>query len=398
VRTITRPSARAARPAPHRYDPLATTRPAGAGFDLLLAGSVFFDLIFTGLPERPATGTEVWAAGMGSCPGGVANVAIAASRLGLRTSLAAAFGDDSYGDFNWSTLSEQEGVDLTRSRRYDGWHSPVTVSMSVDRDRSMVSHGHAPPEDTSTMIGDPPPPARAALVDLRPQLEPWARRAAEQGTLLFADTGWDPSGEWSHDTLDQLEHYHAFLPNSVEAMAYTRTEDPWAALYALADRVPIAVVTAGPHGALAVDSTTGEEEWVPALPVTPLDPTGAGDVFAAAFVTGTLAGWPLAGRLGFANLAAALAVQQFGGSLAAPGWGDVADWWHDAEQRSTGVRAQWLRRYAFLRDIVCDVPAEAVRRATATIGRQSDAQKPRRPGRGSRHARTAGQSDEFGLS
>ncbi len=116
---------------------------------------------------------------------------------------------------------------------------------------------------------------------------------------------------------------------------------------------------------------------MPALPVTPLDPTGAGDVFAAAFVAGTLAGWPLADRLGFANLAAALAVQHFGGSLAAPGWGDVADWWHETEQRAKGARSQWLRRYAFLADVVRDVPGAAVRRATATIGRQSDAQPSR---------------------
>lgn len=381
-----------------RFDPLAATRPPDVDFDLLLAGTVFFDLVFTGLPERPATGTEVWADGMGSCPGGVANVAIAASRLGLRTSLAAAFGDDSYGEFNWTTLSEQEGVDLSRSKRYDGWHSPVTVSMSVDLDRSMVSHGHPAPEDASTMISTPPR-SQATLVDLRPELEPWVAKAADAGTLLFADTGWDPTGEWSEAMLSQLEHFHAFLPNSVEAMAYTRTDDPWAALYALADRVPIAVVTAGAHGALAVDSVSGEEEWVPALPVTPLDPTGAGDVFAAAFVTGTLAGWPLADRLGFANLSAALAVQQFGGSLAAPGWGDIADWWKATEERASGARSQWIRRYGFLRDIVSGVPQEAVRRATATIARQSDAHRSRGRGRARpRHANAPGQSGAFGVS
>jgi sugar/nucleoside kinase (ribokinase family) len=155
-------------------------------------------------------------------------------------------------------------------------------------------------------------------------------------------------------------------------MAYTRTDDPWAALYALADRVPLAVVTAGAHGALAVDSLTGEEEWVPSLPVNAIDPTGAGDVFAAAFITGTLAGWPLVERLGLANLAAALAVQQVGGSLAAPGWGDVADWWHATRERSSGGAAHWARRYGFLGDLVADVPPQAVRRATATIARQSD--------------------------
>ena len=354
-----------------RFDPLAAVRGADAGCDLFLSGTVFFDLIFTGLPQLPAAGTEVWCDGMGSCPGGVANVAIAASRLGLHTSLAAAFGDDSYGDFSWTTLAEQEGVDLSCSRRYDGWHSPVTVSMSVERDRSMVTHGHAPPQSASEMIGDPPP-ARATLVSLGHEVDPWVEQARTAGTLLFADTGWDASGSWSQGLLDQLAGCHAFLPNSAEAMAYTRTDDPWAALYALADLVPLAVVTAGAHGALAVDSLTGEEEWVPALPVNALDPTGAGDVFAAAVITGTLAGWPLVERLGFANLAAALAVQQVGGSLAAPGWGDVADWWHRTRARSTGSAAHWARRYGFLGDLVADVPPQAVRRATATIARQSD--------------------------
>jgi sugar/nucleoside kinase (ribokinase family) len=96
-------------------------------FDLFLHGTVFFDVVLTGMPSLPARGTEIYADGMGSCPGGIANLAIAASRLGLTTTLAAAFGDDVYGDFCWSTLAEQEGVDLRHSRRFPDWHSPVTV-------------------------------------------------------------------------------------------------------------------------------------------------------------------------------------------------------------------------------------------------------------------------------
>jgi sugar/nucleoside kinase (ribokinase family) len=110
------------------FDPLAATRTADGGrFDLFVYGTVFLDIVFTGLAQPPGAGTEVWAEGMGSCPGGIANLAIAASRLGLRTSLAAAFSSDDYGDFCWRTLAEQEGVDLSRSRRFEGWHSPVTV-------------------------------------------------------------------------------------------------------------------------------------------------------------------------------------------------------------------------------------------------------------------------------
>ena len=109
------------------------------------------------------------------------------------------------------------------------------------------------------------------------------------------------------------------MPNAAEAMSYTRTQTAQDALFALADRVPLAVVTNGNDGALAIDGSTGEEAAAPALRVNAIDPTGAGDVFDAAITLGTLAGWPLPHRLNFASLCSALAVQEFGGSLAAPG-------------------------------------------------------------------------------
>jgi len=68
-------------------------------YDVFVQGTVFLDIVLTGLESAPATGTEIFAEGMGSCPGGVANFAIAASRLGLKSGLAAVFGDDVYADF-----------------------------------------------------------------------------------------------------------------------------------------------------------------------------------------------------------------------------------------------------------------------------------------------------------
>src|SRR5699024_12276655 len=61
--------------------------------DVLLTGTVFFDLIFTGFPHPPTPGTEVWTSGMGSSPGGIANLAVACARLGLRPGPAARSGD-----------------------------------------------------------------------------------------------------------------------------------------------------------------------------------------------------------------------------------------------------------------------------------------------------------------
>src|SRR5690625_4623228 len=97
--------------------------------DVLLSGMVFFDVVFTGFPRPPTPGTEVWTDGMGSGPGGIANLAIATSRLDLRTGLAAGFGDDLYGDWMWQVLSEQEHIDLSYSRRFPNWHTPMSVSL-----------------------------------------------------------------------------------------------------------------------------------------------------------------------------------------------------------------------------------------------------------------------------
>lgn len=344
-------------------------------FDVFLQGTVFYDVVLTGLPALPARGTEVFAEGMGSAPGGIANLAVAASRLGLQVSLSAGFGDDLYGEFLWRTLSEQEGVDLSRSRRFADWHSPVTVSLAVNRDRSMVTHSHPSPVPPDEMVGDPPP-ARAGVAHLGDATQPWVVKARMNGTRLFGDVGWDPSEEWAPNLLDQLQYFHAFMPNSTEAMAYTRTEDPRAALLRLADAVPVVVVTCGGQGSIAIDSLTGEDEWVPSLPVNEVDATGAGDVFAAAFILGTLREWPLRHRLAFANLCAALSVQQVGGSLAAPGWGDLADWLATTQERArSGSRAAavFAHGYTFLVDVLPEGPVRAVRRASATIARTSDA-------------------------
>ncbi|MGV9510855.1 carbohydrate kinase family protein [Streptomyces tendae] len=356
----------------HRHpqvDPLAALRtPQDPPWDVYLTGTVFLDVIFTGLDSAPVRGTESWARGMGSSPGGIANMATALARLGLRTSLAAAFGDDHYGDYCWDALSRGEGIDLAPSRTVPGWHSPVTVSMAYEGERTMVSHGHEPPPEEPSP--DCPPGARAAVASLAPGVgAPWIARAAARGTRVFADVGWDDTGAWDLAALPDLAHCEAFLPNAEEAMRYTGATCPRAAAHALTEHVPLAVVTLGADGAYAVDRRTGESAEVPAIEVEALDPTGAGDVFVAGFVAGTLAGWPLADRLAFAGLTAALSVQEFGGSLSAPGWGEIATWWRKVQSLEDQDPAA-LSRYAFLAGLFPDdlVAPWPLRRAVPTIG------------------------------
>jgi sugar/nucleoside kinase (ribokinase family) len=223
-----------------------------------------------------------------------------------------------------------------------------------------------------------PPPARAAIAYLSSEPAAWRDRARAQGTLIVADVGWDASERWPSAVLDQLSGCHAFVPNEVEAMAYTRTDDVEAALRRLADLVPVVAVTSGTSGSRAIDNTTGEEARMPAVPVSAQDATGAGDVFDTAFTLGMLQGWPLADRLAFANLCAGLSVQHVGGSLAAPGWGDITDWWSATRVRAgrgDPAASELVRRYAFLDAAIPDGPLRAVRRASATLARNSDADR-----------------------
>ncbi len=354
---------------PAQIDPLAALRtPADPPWDVYLTGTVFLDIIFTGLDSAPVRGTESWARGMGSSPGGVANMATALARLGLKTSLAAAFGDDHYGEYCWDALEQGEGIDLTTSRSVPGWHSPVTVSMAYEGERTMVSHGHEPPPEEPAP--DCPPRARAAVASLEPGKQaPWIAQAAAKGARIFADVGWDETGAWDLAGLADLQYCEAFLPNAEEAMRYTGATCPREAAHRLTRHVPLAVVTLGAEGAYAVDGRTGETAEVPAIAVEALDPTGAGDVFVAGFVTGTLADWPLADRLAFAGLTAALSVQEFGGSLSAPGWAEIGAWWRKIQSYDDQDPAA-LRRYAFLADLIPTELARPwpLRRAVPTIG------------------------------
>lgn len=129
------------------WDPLAEKRTdQDPPLDVLLSGTVFFDIVFTGMDRLPQPGEELWSKGMGSSPGGIANLATAAARLGLRTGLVAGFGDDAYGDWMWHTMADEEGIDLSASRRFPDFHSPLTVSIAAQGDRAMVTHGHDLPE------------------------------------------------------------------------------------------------------------------------------------------------------------------------------------------------------------------------------------------------------------
>lgn len=99
--------------------------------------------------------------------------------------------------------------------------------------------------------------------------------------------------------------------NQVEVEALAEATDVETAVEALKDKVGTLVVTRGEHGALAVRGD--ERAEVPAQPIKALvDTTGAGDLFAAGFLTGAARGLGLKQSLQLGAICAAEVIQHYG--------------------------------------------------------------------------------------
>lgn len=118
--------------------------------------------------------------------------------------------------------------------------------------------------------------------------------------------------------------------NAPEAMSITGTKTSSDAFASLRDRVPNAVVTDGPHGALV--RMHGEEDRVPAFTCHPKDLTGAGDMFAGAFLYGITHGYSPSISARGANYMASHVISQVGARLQA----DAKQLW---EQGTETMRA-----------------------------------------------------------
>lgn len=289
-------------------------RPLHEGADLLFAGEVFCDVVFAGV-DVPEVGAEVYADAFTISAGGVANRAVAAARAGASTMLLSRLGDDPLGEHLHRILDAEPGLDTRLLERVPGHQSAVTVSLTTPEDRSFITYqvdlGH---QDVPDDLG----PIGATHVGVANELPAWVARLRAAGTTIVGGVGWDHTGDWSSDVLGRLSEIDVFVPNDAEAMRYTRTDDAVAAAKALAEYVPLAVVTRGARGVVAVDSANGAVVEVDAVPVTVIDPTGAGDVFVAAFMAALSTDWDLRTRLRFASLNATLSVTGLGGAASAP--------------------------------------------------------------------------------
>jgi len=99
--------------------------------------------------------------------------------------------------------------------------------------------------------------------------------------------------------------------NQDEALELTGRADLEGALTELRAKVPTLVITKGPDGAIAIEN--GERISIPAAPVSDVvDTTGAGDLFAAGFLTARCKGASLERCLWTGAIAAGEVIQHYG--------------------------------------------------------------------------------------
>jgi sugar/nucleoside kinase (ribokinase family) len=297
--------------------------------DVLVLGDVNPDLVLTGdvVPrfgqaEQLLTGADLLIGGSGAI------TAHGMARLGLDVALLSEVGDDVFGRLMLERLAAA-GVRTELIRRTTERATGLSVVLSAAESRSTLTY-------LGAIDADPPswhqvedlPRARHLHVTsyylqrrLAAALPRLLRLARGAGMTISLDTNLDPDGAFT-GIGDVLALVDLTFPNAAEALGMATavgrpTTDLVEAGIALAACGPTVVVKNSADGALLV-RPDGSVLQVDGRAVAPVDTTGAGDTFAAAFLSARLLGHPDTTAMAWADAAGRLATQALGGTAAQP--------------------------------------------------------------------------------
>ena len=274
---------------------------AGTEFPVLCAGLLVADLFVPPLQRLPAAGELVdtgrFLIDSGGC---AANTARCLARLGVAAAVAGTVGQDIFGDFVVRDMAAK-GVRTDAIRRSERLGTSQTVILPVTGEDRRYIHTFGANADLrvediglALTLG-----TRVLYVGgylALPGLDPAAlaellREARARGVRNVLDVV-VPAGVRSPDPAAYaavLQYVDAFLPNDREAEAITGEREPARQAARLVQAgCGSAVVTCGARGAVLANAR--EIVAVPAWPVQTVDPSGAGDAFAAGFIVGMLEG------------------------------------------------------------------------------------------------------------
>jgi sugar/nucleoside kinase (ribokinase family) len=265
----------------------------------LVVGEANVDLIFQGYEAFPSPGKEVIVDEFLMALGGASALCAAGlARLGDPVSFVGRVGADRWGDYCLEAMNAA-GVDTARVIQDPGLRTGITVSISSTADRALVSFvgsiGALRGEDVPEALLEGYAHLHVSSYFLQEGLRASCRelfaRAHRKGLTTSLDPGFDPQETWDEGLVATLEHVDLFFPNEVELRGITGRADPVEAVRALENGRTRTVGKLGSKGAVVLDN--GTPLFVPALPLQPVDTTGAGDSFDAGFLHGFLGGFPL---------------------------------------------------------------------------------------------------------
>jgi sugar/nucleoside kinase (ribokinase family) len=283
----------------------------------LVLSEYFCDLIFTGLPEPPRLGADLFSQALEIAPGGAYILTTALHRLGVRARWMARFGNDLFSQF---VLKEalKEGLDQTLFTIYDQPLRSVSASFSFVHDRGFISYWDQFPEchPEAVIATQRPRWVVNAPFDSLEECQALLDLIHAHGGQVYVDCQYTTLTLEVPGLVDILCRVDVFAPNQSEACQLTGEEHPAQAAARLAEFCPLVVVKAGGQGAYA---QRGEQSWyAPALPVEVVDTTGAGDSFNAGFLAGMIRGEPIETCLRYGNICGGLSTTQRGGASAVP--------------------------------------------------------------------------------
>jgi sugar/nucleoside kinase (ribokinase family) len=277
---------------------------------VLCVGILVADVFVPPLERLPDAGELVATGDFLLQPGGcAANTAIALERLGVEAAVCGRVGDDLLGDVVERDLRSR-GIDTSGVLRTEGHTTSKTVIVPVvGEDRRFI---HTFGANAALTAGDVAAAALEAAAVLYvggylilPALrqDELAGRLAEaraRGTRVVLDVA-VPAGQSLSldDTSRLLPLADYFVPNDDEAFALTGEREPRRqAERFLEHGAECVVIKLGERGVYV--RSRDEELEVSAPPMEVVEPSGAGDAFAAGLIVGMLEGWELERSVRFA--------------------------------------------------------------------------------------------------
>ena len=294
-------------------------------YDIVCIGMALVDSIIKGFDPEPISASGYRAVSSTLSVGGEAvNEAMAAAKLGMKTGILCALGEDDAGDMILGAL-KRCGVDTSLVLRGGDHATPVTTMfVRDDGTRKSITntahrHNFHPERHKERFAG-----ARAIILGSLfrapfddPEIICEVLKAAKaNGTLVVADTKLPNFRVLGlEDLKEALPLVDYITPNEDEAKYYTGKSEPaeMAEVF-LKYGVKNVVIKLGAKGAYFKNMTT--ELFLPPCKIEAVDATGAGDNFVAGFTSEILLGSTPKEAMRFANGCGAICTTAVGAGTA----------------------------------------------------------------------------------